>query len=391
MKGIGKLFLGICLVMGMALPLLAETGVTDSEILIGSSLVLEGPANYLGIQTNHGMMAYINKVNDEGGVNGRKIKVIVYNDGYDPLPCVQNTQKLINEDKVFALSCYVGTPTSVKTQPVWTNAKVSVTGFFTGAEALRTPFNRQNVHIRASYYQEAATIVDALVKELAFKKIAVFYQYDAFGEAVKKGTEIALEKYGMAPVGYGSYERGTVNIEEGLKKIVEVQPEAVVMVGTYVPLARFVTAAKAAVLTKTIFHTVSFVGPEAFAKELGTNTSNVVVTLVMPPYVNLSIPVVTEYNETLAKYFPDDSPNFVSLEGFVNAKILVEGLKRAGKDLTREKYLDAIETIKPGQMGTGLTLSYGPTDHVGLDKVYIGQIKDGRFVEVTNLGDLGKK
>ncbi len=390
MKGIVKLFLSICLVMGMALPLLAETGVTDSEILIGSSLVLEGPTSYLGIQTNHGMMAYINKVNDEGGVNGRKIKVIAYNDGYDPLTCVQNTQKLINEDKVFALSCYVGTPTSVKAQPVWTNAKVPLTGFFTGAEALRTPFNRQNIHVRASYYQEAATIIDALVKQLALKKIAVFYQYDAFGEAVKKGTEIALEKYGMAPVEYGSFERGTVNIEEGLKKIVEAQPEAVVMVGTYAPLARFVIAAKAAGLTKTIFHTVSFVGPEALVKELGTNTNNVVVTLVVPPYTNLSVPVVAEYNEALPKYFPNDSANFVSLEGFINAKVLVEGLKRAGNDLTREKYLDAIETIKSGEMKTGLGLSYGPIDHVGLDKVYIGQVKDGKFAEVANLWDLGK-
>ena len=391
MKGIVKVIIGVCLIIGLAMSFAAaEDGVTDTEILIGSSLVLEGPANFLGTQTNHGMLTYINSVNEQGGVNGRKIKVIAYNDNYEPLPCVQNTQKLINEDRVFALACYVGTPTSAKAQPVWTNAKVPLTGFFTGAEVLRAPFNRYNIHIRASYYQEAAAIVDAFVKELKLQKIAVFYQYDAFGEAVKKGTEIALEKYGMVPVEYGSFERNTLNIEEGLKKIVDAQPEAVVMVGTYAPLALFVKEAKKAGLTRTLFHTVSFVGPEAFAKELGADTNNVVVTLVMPPYTDSEIPVVKEYLEALPKYYPADSANFVSLEGYVNAKVLVEGLKRAGKDLTREKYIDAVETVKAGEMGTGLHLNYGPYDHLGLDKVYISQIQDGKYKEVKDWSSLRK-
>lgn len=389
----------ICLFMSIALVLIigqsfslqaADTGVTNDEILIGSSLVLEGAASYLGIQNYHGLMAYINKVNEEGGVEGRKLKIIAYNDGYDPLNCVGNTKKLIEQDKVFALTCYVGTPTSVKAQPVWTNAKVPLVGFFTGAEALREPFNRYNIHIRASYYQEAAAIVEAFVKELNFKKIAVFYQYDAFGEAVKKGTEIALQKYGLAPIAYGSYERGTTNIEEGLAKIKEASPEAIVMVGTYAPLAKFVKEAKKAGLANAIFHTVSFVGPEALAKELGTDTRNVVVTVVMPPYTEINIPVIPEYLESLKKSYPDDSPNFVSLEGYVNAKILVEGIKRAGKDLTREELIDAIETIKAGQMGTGLGINYGPNDHKGLEKVWLTQIKDGKYIQITNWKDLGK-
>lgn len=379
------------LIMGQALSLFAaDAGVSDNEIVIGSSLVLEGAANFLGTQTYHGLMAYVNSINEQGGVNGRKIRIVVYNDGYDPLNCVQNTKKLIEQDKVFALTCYVGTPTSVKAQPIWTNAKIPLVGFFTGAEALREPFNRYNMHIRASYYQEAAAIVDALVKELNYKKIAVFYQYDAFGEAVKKGTEIALQKYGLIPVAYGSYERGTTSIEEGLNKIKDAAPEAIVMVGTYVPLAKFVKEAKRAGLTSTVFHTVSFVGPEALAKELGGDSRNVVVTVVVPPYGESSMPVVGEYLETLKKSYPDDSPNFVSLEGYVNAKILVEGLKRAGKDLTREKLIDGIESIKAGQLGTGLGFNYGPMDHVGLDRVWITQIKDGKFIEVTDWRSLGR-
>ncbi len=362
----------------------ADPGIKDDEILLGSSLVLEGAVSYLGTQTYHGLMAYVNSINEQGGVNGRKIKVIAYNDGYDPLSCVQNTKKLLDGDKVFALTCYVGTPTSVKAMPVWTNAKVPLVGFFTGAEALRTPFNRYNIHIRASYYQEAAAIVDVFVKELKLKKIAVFYQYDAFGEAVKKGTEIALKKYGLTPVGYGNYERGTLAIEEGLSKIKEAQPEAVVMVGTYAPLAKFVKEAKRAGLTRVVFHTVSFVGPEAFAKELGADTDNVIVTQVMPPYTETEIAVILAYLDALKKSYPDDSPNFVSLEGFVNAMVMVEGLKRAGKDLSREGLINAIETIKKGQIGTGLGINYGANDHVALEEVWVTKIQDSKFVEVKD-------
>jgi ABC-type branched-subunit amino acid transport system substrate-binding protein len=379
--------LGLLLLAGENSLRAADPGVTDTEILLGSSLALEGPASFLGTQTNHGMEAYIRSLNEKGGVNGRKVRVIAYNDGYEPVPCVTNTQKLINEDKVFSLTCYVGTPTSVKALPVWTNAKVPLLGFFTGAEPLRSPFNRYSLHVRPSYYQEADAIVDAFVNKLNYKKIAVFYQYDAFGEAVKKGTEIALQKYGLTPVAYGSFERNTLNVDEGLQKIVSSNPDAIVMVGTYSPLAKFVKEAKKAGLSKTVFHTVSFVGPEAFAKELGSDASRCVVTQVMPPYENNTLPVVKEYKTALKKYFPGDSPNFVSLEGFVNAKVLGEGLKRAGKDITREGFIDAVESMNSFDLG-GIMVTYGPEDHVGLEKIYITQIKDGHFVEVKDWNKL---
>ncbi|MFH1398353.1 MAG: ABC transporter substrate-binding protein [Candidatus Omnitrophota bacterium] len=391
MKRMFSLIIIICLVCGLAVPLLAdETGVTDTEILIGSSSALEGDASYLGIQTNNGFMAYLNSVNAAGGVNGRKLKLIALNDGYEPLPCVEMTKKLINEYKVFMLANYVGTPTSVKAYLVWTYAKIPATGFFTGAEALRKPFNRYNIHIRGSYYKELSAIIDVFVKELGLKKIAVFYQDDAFGESVKKAAEIALEKFKMVPIAYGIFERNTLKIEEGLAKIKDSQPEAIVMVGTYAPLARFVKEAKKSGLTKTFFHTVSFVGPEALAANLGADSDNVFLTLVMPPYAESNLPIVKEYLGALSKYYPNDSANFVSLEGFVNAKVMVEGLRRAGRDLTREKYINAIETIKPGEMGSGLKFNYGPTDHEGLTDIYIAQIKNGKYVEVKDQGSVRK-
>src|SRR3989339_1343170 len=143
MKAALKFIMAFLLSVGcIAYATAAEPGVSDREILLGSSLALEGAASYLGIQTNHGMNACINAANEKGDINGRKLKVIAYNDGYEPIPSMQNTHKLINEDKVFALTCYVGTPTAAKAQTVWTMAKVPAVGFFTGAEGLRRLFNR---------------------------------------------------------------------------------------------------------------------------------------------------------------------------------------------------------------------------------------------------------
>lgn len=358
----------------------AEDGVTDKEILLGSTNALGGPSSFLGIQTNHGMNTYFNYLNEKGGVQGRKIKVIALDDGYEPIPCTMNVKKLIEQDKVFALTCFVGTPTTSKAQPAWTNAKVPALGFFTGAELLRTPFNRYNIHVRASYYQEAAKAIDYFVQTLGLKKIAIFYQYDSFGEAVKKGAEIALDKYGLKPVAYGSFERNTVKIEEGLNNIKSANPEAMVMVGTYTPLAKFVREAKNAGLTKTYFHTVSFVGPEAYALELAGQYDRVVVTQVMPPYTRTDLRVVSLYLELLNKYYPDDKPNFVSLEGFVNAMVMVEGLNRCGKTPTREGFIAAIETIKDWDPGIGAKITYGSSDHQGLETVNLTRIdSDGKY------------
>lgn len=385
MNKIITVFIAIVLCFNIAI--YAEVGVTDEEIRIGVTNVTSGPSAALGIETNKGFNCIIKSVNEKGGIYGRKLKVIFYDDKYEPIPCVNNVKKLIEEDKVFCLACFVGTPTSVKAQPIWTAAKVPAVGFFTGAEGLRKPFNKYNIHIRASYQNEVSAAMEYFVKELGIKKIAVFYQYDAFGETVKKCTENALQRYGLQPCGYGSFQRGTLEIEEGLKNVLSSNPEAVVIVGTYGPLAKFVKEAKGSGLGNAYFYTVSFVGPEKFAAELGLeNEKNVIVSQVVPPYdepgIEKEFPVVEEYLTLLKKYFPNEKPSFGSLEGFVNGKILVEGLKRAGKDLTREKFISAIESIKPGEMKTGLKVSYSPTDHEGIDVVILTKIVNGKYVRI---------
>ena len=293
-------------------------GVTGDEILIGSSLALSGHAGYLGTQTLHGALSYINYVNDQGGIYGRKIKVIAYDDGYDPPRCVANTQKLIVQDKVFALFCYVGTPTTVKIIPLVEQAKIPLVGMFTGANALREPFNRYIINVRASYYQEIGAAVKHLVEDLGIKKIAVFYQYDAYGFDGLKGTELALKNYGLAPVERGSYIRGTQNIEDGLNKIIGSGAGAVVMIGTYDPCAKFIKTAKTKGFNP-IFYNVSFVGADELARRLGKDGEGVIVTQVVPspeaPESQNLLWGAREYSDLLRRYYPEDKPNFVGLEG----------------------------------------------------------------------------
>ncbi len=355
-----------------------ETGVTDSEILIGSSLALEGHASYLGIQTLHGAMAYIKYVNENGGVNGRKISIISYNDGYDPPICVKNTRKLIEKDKVFALFCYVGTPTSVKIIPMVEKAKIPLVGLFTGAEALRTPVKHYIFNIRASYYDETGGIIQKFWEELGLRKIAVFYQDDAFGQAGLSGVKIALKKYGSKPVALGTYKRGTNDIAKALEAIRKAGPDGVVMIGVYGPCSNFIRSAKWSGFSP-YFHNVSFVGAKELAHLLGVgrDSEGVIVTQVVPP-PDSDFPVTNEYRGLLKKYFSGDDPNFVSLEGFINAKVLVKILEKTGKDLTRDKFIAAAETLSYDP-GIGSEIKFSHDSHKGLNNIYFTMIKKGKY------------
>ncbi|MEK7530251.1 MAG: ABC transporter substrate-binding protein [Patescibacteria group bacterium] len=354
-------------------------GVTDTEILLGSSSALSGPAASLGTNLISGANVAIREINEAGGVNGRILKLVSYDDQYDPPKAVENTQKLINEDKVFVLFNYVGTPTGVKVMPVVADAKVPLVGMFTGAEAFRNPLQRYIFNIRGSYYQETELATRYFVDNLGLKKIAVLYQADAFGIAGFEGTKIALDKRGLKPVATGTYERNTVDVEEGTRAITASDAQAVIMIGTYSPLAKSVELIKGD-RPEMLFHTVSFVGPEAFIHELNGKTDNVFVTQVVPPtYYGELFDAVKRYNDGLAKYYPDTEATFGGLEGYVNTKILAEGIRLAGTELTREGLVGALESLKNFDVGIGVNVSFSPTNHQGLDKVYLTDFDKGTF------------
>lgn len=357
-------------------------GVSDSTIRLGSSLVLTGHTSYLGIETLRGALSYFKYVNDTGGVHGRHIDLIARDDGYDPPRCLTNTQSLLIDGDIFALTCYVGTPTIMRILPLIAEARIPLVGACTGANALHEPPSRYVFNVRASYYQETAAAVRYLVEDLGLKRIAVFYQYDAYGFDGLTGTELALRERGLAPVARGSYARGTTNVDEALRRILYSGAQAVVLVGTYEPTAAFIRKAEAAGM-KTVFHALSFNGAEELARLLGDVRSPVTLSQVVPPPLapeaSLTLGWTTDYVNMLARYFPGVEPSAIGLEGYINARILVEGLRRAGRDLTREKFVEALESIRDYPLGGSTHVTYTENTRQGMNRVYFTRLKNGEF------------
>ncbi len=367
--------------LGVALASLAHAqvpGVTSNTIVLGQSAAFTGPAAQLGIEMNIGTKAYLDHINAQGGVHGRKIELKTRDDRYEANLCLENTKKFIQEDNVFALISYVGTPTTAAAMPVISEAKVPLVGPFTGAELLRAPVNRYIFNVRASYYDETEQIVEQLVST-GNKKIAVFYQDDNYGQAGLKGVEIAMAKRGMKIVALGKVERNTVKVEEAVKSISASQPDGVVMISAYTSIAEFVREMKKAGINAQ-FHNVSFVGSKALADTLKDEGYGVAISQVVPFPWNRSVLVVREYQDILSKAGRKDF-NFSSLEGFIVAKVMVESLKRAGKDLTREKLVAALESMNNVDLGDFM-VSFSPTNHSGskfVDLTMIG--RSGRFIK----------
>ncbi len=374
-RSIQSLCAAILAVLGLAAS--AETGVTDNTILIGQSAAFSGPAQELGLEMRQGAKLVFDSVNAQGGIHGRKIQLVAHDDGYEPERAAANTRKLINEDRVFTLFAYVGTPTSQASLPIFTEAKVPFIGAFTGAQLLREPFNRYIFNVRASYFDETEKIVEQLVSTGA-RTIAVFYQNDAYGKAGLAGVERALARRSMKMAATATVERNTIDVAAAVAAIHPTQPDAVVMVSAYKAVAAFVRAMTKAGSTSQ-FHNVSFVGSRPLAKELGRDGTGVAVSQVVPFPWSGSAPVTRDYqrlmNASGAKEY-----SFTSLEGFIAARILVEGLKRAGKDLTRERLISALETMTNLDIG-GFQVAFSPKNHNAssfVDLTIIG--KNGQFI-----------
>jgi branched-chain amino acid transport system substrate-binding protein len=365
------------------------TGITENNILIGSCSALDGSARFLGSQTVLGATTYLHSINEEGGVFGRQVQLLAFDDGYDPDKAPACFKRMTKEG-VFALGFFVGTPTAKVYVPMAQEQKIPVVGLFTGAQMLYEPLKRYIINVRASYYDETREQVDKLW-DANVHKIGVIYQDDAFGKTVLDGVKLALDKHNSAPVGLGTFERNTLDVDDGIKSVMAARPQAVVIVGPYAPVAAIVKKAHAAGW-RPQFLTVSFVGTEEFIKEAGPDAEGTIITQVVPPYDRTDYPTVALYRKCLAKYYPDATPSFVGLEGFVDAMVLVEGLKRAGKNVTRETFITAIESIHEMNVGLGskLLLAYGPADHKGFDDVYPTVVKNGQAALLTNWSSIDK-
>ena len=362
----------------------AEPGVFDDRIVFGQSAAFKGPAAALGLGMRQGILAAFEEANAAGGVNGRKLELVSYNDGYEPNKAIENTKRLIQEDKVFALIGEVGTPTSKAAQPIATDAGVPFIGPFTGAEFLRNPYKRTVVNVRASYYQETEAMVERLVADLGVTRIAILYQDDSYGRAGLAGVELALDKRGMELVAQGTYKRNTTAVKRAVLSIRKGKPEAVIMIGAYKPCAEFIKVARKVGLDAK-FLNVSFVGSKALAKELGADGQGVIVTQVVPFPEDADNPFVARYHKALGEQSPDAEAGFVSLEGFLVGRLTVSVLEQLGDAVTRDGFLGKIAEIGSFDLD-GIPLTYGPEDNQGMDQVFLTVIQsDGRFKAVERL------
>ena len=355
----------------LALPALAQ----NNRIVLGQSAAFSGPAAQLGIQMNMGARIAFNAINAAGGVNGASIELRTLDDGYEPDRCKANTEKFIKDD-VFGLFGYVGTPTCLAALPLVVDSKIPFFGPFTGAEALREPFHKSVFHLRASYYDETALIVKQLTA-LGLKKIAVFYQNDAYGKAGLEGVTRALRAQDLAPIALGTVERNTVNVTQAVKDIAPKLPDAVVQISAYKSCAAFIREARKAGFGGQFFN-VSFVGTQALADELGKEGRGIVVSQVMPFPFSTTTGISREYLEAVRKAGGDARANYSSMEGYLAAKVLTEGLKRAGRNPSREQLINGLESIQTANFG-GFSVDFGPKDHVA-----------SRFVDLSMLTEDGK-
>lgn len=359
-------------------PALAEDGVSDTKILFGQAAALEGPAAALGTGMKLGIEAAFAEANAAGGVHGRMIELVSMDDGYEPDRSIAAVNTLINDKKVFGLIGPVGTPTSKATQPIATAAKVPFVGPFTGAGFLRDPAHGNIVNVRATYAAETEAWIEHLHGALGLDKIAILYQDDGFGRVGLAGVQAAMEKRGLDLVAEGTYQRNTTAVKSALLEIRKAKPQAVVMVGAYKPIAEFIKLAKK-VKMDAEFVNISFVGSKALSAELGAAGEGVIISQVVPFPWDTTVPLVKEYQAALKAKDPSAEPGFVTLEGYVVGRLAVMGLEKAGKDVTRENFLNAYWSTGNFDMG-GVTLSFGQDDNQGMNDVFLTTIqKDGGF------------
>jgi branched-chain amino acid transport system substrate-binding protein len=359
----------------VAAPRTTENGVKPTEVLIGQCTALTSPAAGLGTGVQLGLRAALEEAHEKGGISGRKITLKSLDDAYEPEKCVECASKLIEEEGVFALAGYVGTPTAKVAMPIVQEMKVPPIGAFTGAMLLQDPVQRYVFNIRASYDDETEALVQYLTKADA-KKIAVFYQNDSFEQAGLSGLDKALTKRKMAVAAKGSFERNTMAVKTGLAAVMAAEPDAVVMVGPYKPTAEFVRQARAAGV-KGELATISFVGTENLIADLGRNSEGVLISQVVPAPSDASQQLTREYQAALKKTAPTEAPSYVSFEGYVNGRVLLAALEKAGADPSREKLVEALNSTTSLDLD-GIKLSFSVQNHQASSAVFLTRVKGGK-------------
>ena len=363
-----------------------------SPIVIGVSNVQSGPSSMLGQALLLGSKAYFDLVNQHGGIRGRKITIVLKDDKYEPDPAVQNTNELIEQDKVFFLFDYVGTPTLTRVLPLlkyYEKEGIVNVAPFTGADPQRTaPYDRFVFNIRASYREETRALVGYLYKQ-GYRRIGFLGQADAYGKSGEIGVNAALQEYGLKIVSSVTYPRNQ-RLETPMTAQVNLLraagAEAVIAVGVYSPCAAFVRDARRSGWNIPIAN-VSFVGPvvmlqrlSQLSEQLGVDlTANLINSQVVPSIDDLRYPLVVDYRA----HNPLEPYPGVALEGWLNAVVVTEALRRTGPNPSRQDFIHAMESLHDFDPGLGIKLGFSSSNHQGLHKVWLDQTVHGRWQPVA--------
>ena len=376
-------------------------GVTDLEIRFGMAAPFSGPAKELGRQMKLGIETAFNAANETGGVNGRKLVLIAADDGYEPARTVEAMKQLYEKDLVLGFIGNVGTPTAAAALPYAMAHRALFFGAFTGAPLLRAdPPDRYVFNYRASYIEETYAVVHYLVKirRLKPEQIAVFAQQDGYGDAGFEGVAAAMRKLNASgdtgAIPRFGYQRNTDDVDGAIAQLQQYQRfhtpspiKAVVMVATAKAATKFIDHTHDRV-PGLIYTNVSFVGSTALARDLlalGPKVvDGVIVTQVVPP-VDGYASVVLNYKTALTKYFPGEAPDYVSLEGYLDANALIEGVRRAGARIDTETLVAALEGIKDFDLGVGPKISFGAGEHQAMHKVWGTQLDSAGHYKPINL------
>jgi branched-chain amino acid transport system substrate-binding protein len=359
-------------------PVMAVPGVTTSTVVLGQSAALTGNSKTIGTEMRDGALAYFDYINSKGGVAGRKIVLKTLDDEFKAERAAKNTEELLQGDGTFALFGYTGTPAALAALPLVERKDVPFFAPFSGADSVHGSFNRNVFNIRAGYSLEMVKIIENL-EAIGIKKIAVLYPDDVYGKAGLAAVEKALKKRNLTVMGSATVERGSTDVSAAVAKMRAMQPPAVIIISAYTSSAAFIRAMRKDAISLPYFWNISSVGGHALATTLGAEARGVMISQVMPSPWNTKLPVVKEYTRLyLGK--PGREAGFVSLEGFMAAKAFVEGLERAGANLTRPGFVKAVESMHHVDIG-GYVLKFSATEHDASDFVDLTVIRnDGSFM-----------
>ena len=366
-------FLGAVALMPWSM-LHAAPAVGDGEIVIGQSLDLSGPLAEMAPDIVNATKAYFDGVNAQGGIHGRRVRLVTLDDGYKPDNTAKNAGQLIAEKDVFALCNLTGTANVAAILPLLAKEQspVPLVAPFTGAGLLREPAIDHVFNIRASYGDEVGKLVQHLTT-IGVPRISVLWTANAFGKDGLEGARQAMEKHGQKLHSDVSIQADASDVQQAVARLSATEPDSIIMITAGAPTVSFIKAYRR-ISRGTRFYTLSVMGTQATLRALGEDGVGVVVTTVVPFPWSQSLPLAREYRAALEKNGFQRHVSFLGLEAYINAKVIAEGLRRAGRDLTRTRFIQALESLRHFDLG-GFVVDYGK-----------GVREGSRFVDLSIIG-----